>query len=244
MSAHLTSGFVSRSHRAIAPFELLRPSDLASADSLLKSGAAAHAGGIDLTADLQRGFEVDRVVSLSGLAELRRIDSVGTALRIGALTTHHDIETSEIVAAHRPDLRDAWRTVGNIRIRRTGTVGGNLLSRDPGYDAAPVLAAAAAVGVWADGSRVSIAESASWPAGLLVAIDVPLEGHVVLDRSLKPVVSVAVGPAGVAVGCAYETVRLLDASLDDVPEPIGDAFGSSAYRARMIRVLARRMGAE
>ena len=244
VSGQLSSGFVSRSHQAILPFDLLRPDDIAAADALVKGGARVHAGGIDLVAEMQRGEPVGRVVSLADLPELGEIEVVGPMLRIGAMATHHAVETSDVIAAHRSDLQVAWQTVGNVRIRRTGTVGGNLLSRDPGYDAAPILAAAGAEGIWADGTRVSIAHPHTWPEGLLAAVDVPLDGEVRMDRSLKPVVSVVVGPAGVAVGCAYESVRLFDPGLDDLPEPIDDAFGSSVYRARMIRVLARRLAAD
>ena len=44
----MTAGFVSRSHRAIAPFELHRPSTIGQAVEQIAAGARPHAGGIDL----------------------------------------------------------------------------------------------------------------------------------------------------------------------------------------------------
>ena len=123
-----------------------------------------------------------------------------------------------------------------------GTVGGNLMAFDKNYDAAPILAAAGAGLVFASTEgelRTGIADRPS--SLLLTRIEIPVDGRPLrFDRSLKPVVSVAVGDH-VAVGCAYPAVQVVD-DIDMLPEPIDDAEASPTYRRRMIRVLAERLG--
>ena len=243
--ATMSSGFVSRSHHAISPFELRRAASVDEAVDLVGQGWQPHAGGIDLVAALQRGEEVQQVVDISRLEALRRIRTDGSHLIIGAGATHHDVETSELVQRLRPDLQAAWRTVGNVRIRRAGTVGGNLLAGESGYDAAPILAAVGARLMWSDGSTTTSVDPGPASA-LLLDIEVPLHGSVRFDRSLKPVVSVAVGPGGVGVGCAGSRPMLF--TVDEAVDPrqtvdrcSDDAFASARYRSRMIAVLAARL---
>jgi aerobic carbon-monoxide dehydrogenase medium subunit len=246
------SGFVSRSHRAIAPFVLSRPSTVEGVVARLEAGAHAHAGGIDLVERLQRGMFVAEVVDLASVAGLDTIDVVGDRLRIGAGVTHARLEADPLICDRRPDLAAAWRTVANVRIRRTGTVGGNLMALDKNYDAAPILAAAGAALIFAgDGADTSCSVADRDRPGLLVAIDVPLDGRLVFDRSLKPVASVAVGNDTIAVGCAHRDVvagarptgspgEAAASFVASMPEPLHDADASATYRRRLIEVQVRR----
>ena len=81
------------------------------------------------------------------------------------------------------------------------------------------------------------------PSLLLTRVEVPIDGRPLrFDRSLKPVVSIAVGDH-VAIGCAYPAVHVVD-DVDDLsalPHPIDDAEASADYRRRMIRVLIDRL---
>ncbi|MFT5531137.1 MAG: carbon-monoxide dehydrogenase medium subunit [Candidatus Poriferisodalaceae bacterium] len=239
------SGFVSRSHRAIAPFVLHSPATAADAASLLASGAIAHAGGIDVVSRLRQGATAESVVRLSGIDELGRIEITAECLIVGAGVTHAEVESNPIISDVRPDLAAAWRTVGNLRIRRTGTVGGNLMAFDGTYDAAPILAAAEARLVFVEPDRtLSESNVVDRPSsGLLLRLEIPLAGQVVFDRSLKPVVTVAVGDRYVAVSCAHETPIVLSREWFDhtqLPDPINDAYASASYRRRMIGVLTER----
>lgn len=240
------SGFVSRSHRAIRPFELHRSRTEAEAASHVAAGARVHAGGVDLVEQLQRGDDIAQVVDVSQVASMKRIEVVDDSLHIGAAVTHDTIESHPLVRTHRPDVARAWATVGNVRIRRTGTVGGNLMAFDKNYDAAPILAAAGARLVWAtpEGEVGTDVEGRSTER-LLVRISVPLEGRVGFDRSLKPAVTVAYGDR-IAIGCAYPDIHVcaLDTDLGDLPEPLDDADASGAYRRRMIGVLVERLQRE
>jgi carbon-monoxide dehydrogenase medium subunit len=62
-------------------------------------------------------------------------------LMIGALVTHREIETSELVREKFPVLCDAEREVANIRVRNMGTVGGNLASGEPLTDLSQIFIA-------------------------------------------------------------------------------------------------------
>ncbi len=50
---------------------------------------------------------------------------------IGALVTHHEIETSELLKEKHPVLCELEHDVANIRVRNMATVGGNLASGEP-----------------------------------------------------------------------------------------------------------------
>ena len=258
--ARLASGLISRSHLGIEPFELRRPASLAETAAAVANGSWAHAGGIDVAQRLRAGEAAGELVPLSrspasaeaGLETLGEISLGDGCLFIGAAATHARIESDPLMQAHRPDIATAWRTIGNVRIRAAGTLGGNLAAFHPGYDAAPILAAAGAKIVVArpDGT-LDRCDVADVPQNrLIVGCEVPLSGSVVYDRSLKPVVSVAVGDQAVAIGCAYaQTVVIphgaaspedVAASVAALADPIDDAFASAAYRRRMIGVLVDR----
>lgn len=253
-------GLISRSHLGIEPFEVRRPASLAEAAAAVADGSWAHAGGIDVAQRLRTGEAADELVPLcsppasagTGLEMLGDISLSETSLFIGAAVTHARVESDPLVQAHRPDVAAAWRTIGNVRIRAAGTLGGNLAAFRPGYDTAPILAAAGAKIVIAqpDGTLDRCDVAGVPPNRLIVGCEVSLSGHVVYDRSLKPVAAVAVGDRAIAIGCAYaQTVVIphgatspeeVAAAVAALPDPLDDAFGSAAYRRRMIGVLVDR----
>lgn len=261
MFRHATdAGWVSRSHRSIAPFRLVRPATVADAVAALATdGAVAVAGGIDLVRRMRAGDAHGTLVDIGRLAELRSIGVEGDAVRIGALATHWDIETSELLGERLPAFRAAWTTIGNVRIRMAGTVGGNVMAGEAGYDGRVLLGAVGATlsfrSANGDESVAAVSPSSTWPKrALLTGVTVPLASaaRLAFDRSLKPVVSVAVaidgGAATVGVGCAYAEPRFATGQAADIaaladrfPEARDNPMGSSSYRRRMIGVLARRL---
>ena len=254
------SGLISLSHLGIEPFRLRRTASLAEAATAVANGSWAHAGGIDVAQRLRAGEVADELVPLcaprssagAGLERLAEISLGEQSLFVGAGVSHARIESDPLVQAHRPDVAAAWRTIGNVRIRAAGTLGGNLAAFHPGYDAAPILAAAGASLVVAepDGTEVRCAVADVPRDRLIVGCEIPLSGRVVYDRSLKPVVSVAVGEQAAAIGCAYAATCVIPhgaanpedvtAALAELPDPIDDAFATAAYRRRMIGVLVSR----
>ncbi len=118
-----------------AAFEFERATSVQHALTLMaKHGDDAKliAGGQTLMATLNmRLSEPAMLIDISSLAELREITLTDTALRIGALTTHRDIERSALVAEHAPLLTQAAPHVAHIAIRNVGTLGGSLAFADP-----------------------------------------------------------------------------------------------------------------
>lgn len=96
------------------------------------------------------------VIDITGLAELRGVSLAGEAVEIGALTTHHDIESNAILHEHVPLLPAIAHVVGDQQVRHRGTFGGTLAHADAAGDyPAGVLALGAEVVVQGpDGERV------------------------------------------------------------------------------------------
>src|SRR5207237_9432860 len=60
--------------------------------------------------------------------------------RIGAMTRHAQLESSDIVAAI-PIVHDCAAGIADVQVRNLGTIGGSLAEADPTGDWAPVLLA-------------------------------------------------------------------------------------------------------
>ncbi len=116
-------------------FEYLEPGTVDEACGLLKQyagNARVFAGGSSLTILLKQGFlQPDALINIKKIDELRRIEESGDDLVIGALVTHHDIETSSLLAERLPVLCELEHDVANIRVRNMATVGGNIASGEP-----------------------------------------------------------------------------------------------------------------
>lgn len=125
-------------------FEYLEPTTIPEACVLLRqhgSEAKVYAGGAYLSIVMKQGL-----LQPKALINIKRIDQLkgirfdpDRGLVIGALVTHHDLETSDLVAAKLPVLCAAEREVANIRVRNVGTIGGNLASGEPLTDLAQIL---------------------------------------------------------------------------------------------------------
>jgi aerobic carbon-monoxide dehydrogenase medium subunit len=130
-------------------FDYLEPETLDDALTLLRdSGPDVHvlAGGTALVLMLKLGLiQPRRVVALRRIESLRGIRRrEDGALEIGAMVTHGEIERSSLVRAYSPALAHAFGSIGTVRIRNQGTIGGNLVHADPAQDPPPMLIALAA----------------------------------------------------------------------------------------------------
>lgn len=118
-----------------AAFAYQRATSVPHALSLLAAhgdDAKLIAGGQTLMATLNMRLSAPALlIDISRLHELREITITATALRIGALTTHREIERSALVATHAPLLAQAAPHVAHIAIRNVGTLGGSLAFADP-----------------------------------------------------------------------------------------------------------------
>lgn len=134
----------------IPRFALARPTTLADAYAAFAAtgGDAAYvAGGTELLQVMKMGFaQIGTLIDLKGIAELRGIvETADGSLRIGAATTHREIERSALVREHTPGLAALEADVANIRVRSTGTIGGNLAFAEPHSDPATFLLACGAI---------------------------------------------------------------------------------------------------
>ena len=71
------------------------------------------------------------LVDINRIPGLAFIEDAGDAVKIGALTRHHQIETSPVIAKHFPVLSYAMTHVAHLAIRNRGTIGGSLSHADP-----------------------------------------------------------------------------------------------------------------
>jgi len=218
----------------LAPFRLHRPQTVEEATALLDAlgpDALPYCGGTELLLVAKLGLtDFTDLVDVKTIGELAGIgpqpspeggeraapvgDDASAArndgeLRIGATTTHREIERSPLVAARWPSLAAMERAVGNLRVRNVGTIGGNLCFADPHSDPATYLiAAGGAVSVRRGGApvrRIPIEEfvrgpyeTALEPGELLTAVHVPAPApssslvHRKMSFHERPAITVAV----------------------------------------------------
>lgn len=74
------------------------------------------------------------VIDIGRIAELRYIREDNGSVQIGALTTHFQIESSELLRAKCPVLPETAREIGDVQVRNKGTIGGSLAHADPAGD--------------------------------------------------------------------------------------------------------------
>jgi carbon-monoxide dehydrogenase medium subunit len=104
------------------------------------------AGGHSLVPLMKLRLAVPEVlVDIGRLGELRYIRDDGSHIAVGALTSHHELAQSSLLAAELPLLAHAAGRVGDPQVRHRGTIGGSLAHADPAADLPAVLLALDAV---------------------------------------------------------------------------------------------------
>lgn len=116
------------------PFEYASPKTLQDAVRLLGNNwheARPLAGGTDLVSAMKDEIEKPRrVVNLKHIRGLGGIEfNSRTGLRVGALTTIHELLGNKEAQRHYPGLVDAADGIRGEQMRHMGTVGGELLQR-------------------------------------------------------------------------------------------------------------------
>ena len=124
-------------------FDYKRPASVAEALQLLAENDDAKilAGGHSLLPAMKlRLNEPALLIDITHLDELKGISN-GSSLRIGALTTHAEINRSDTVKSACAALATATGLVGDQQVRNFGTIGGSLAHADPAADPPTVVAA-------------------------------------------------------------------------------------------------------
>jgi carbon-monoxide dehydrogenase medium subunit len=122
-------------------FELLEPKSLDEAlVALADGGGTPMAGGTNLLPDLRaRGEANGRFISLSEIAELRRIDHGEERVVVGGGTTITDILRDPAMPAAAPSLVAAAGVFAGSMVRNVATIGGNICYGSPAADVVPPL---------------------------------------------------------------------------------------------------------
>lgn len=124
-------------------FSYARAETIAQAVTLLNTPGVRSrplAGGTDLLLLLREEPGLcDRVVDITQIPELHRIERVNGTVVIGAAATFTEIIESPLVAETAPVLTEACRQVGAPQIRNMGTLGGNVANAAACADSLPAL---------------------------------------------------------------------------------------------------------
>jgi carbon-monoxide dehydrogenase medium subunit len=128
-----------------APFEYRRASSVDEAIGLLAEHgdeAKLLAGGHSLLPLMKLRLAAPAVlVDIGRIADLSYVSSGGGTVRIGALTRHHDLETSDELGEQVPLLAHVAGQIGDPQVRHCGTIGGSVVHGDPASDLPAALLA-------------------------------------------------------------------------------------------------------
>jgi carbon-monoxide dehydrogenase medium subunit len=253
-------------------FEFVKPATLAEAvDALSHEGAQALGGGHTLLPALkQRLASPERLVSLTGIAELRGVRREGADLVIGGATPHGVVARE--AAAHYPGLAALAGQIGDPAVRNRGTIGGSLANNDPSacYPAAALGSGATVVTttreIAADDFFDGMFATVLHEGEVITAVRFPIPQRAAYAKFAQPasrfaLVGVFVAKyaqgARVAVTGASEggvfrwseaeaalSSDFSEAALKGLSVPaegmIGDLHGTPEYRAHLIGVMTRR----
>lgn len=223
-------------------FEYFAPKTVPEAVGLLQRygpEAKLLAGGHSLIPLMKLRLAAPRyLVDINRIAGMAYINEADGMLRIGALTRHGDLETSDLLRARYPLLADTARVIADPLVRNLGTIGGSLAHADPAGDwgAAMLAVGAQVVASGARGARVIAIDdffvdtftTALEPDEILTEVRIPQPvpgsggAYLKLERKVGDFAIAAVGAA--LVLDAKETATRVGIGLCNV--------GSTSLRAR------------
>jgi aerobic carbon-monoxide dehydrogenase medium subunit len=142
------------------------------------------AGGQTLLASLAfRLSEPSTLIDITRVAELKGVSQSGGAIRMGALTTHAQLGSSDVIRTQVPLVAQAVPLIAHPAIRNRGTIGGSLAFADPAAElpACCVALNATIVARSAAGERriaatqffTGLYETALRPHELIAAVEFP-----------------------------------------------------------------------
>src|SRR3954468_17171515 len=128
-----------------AQFDYLTPATLDEALALLAQhadDAKILAGGHSLIPAMKLRLAMPAVlIDIGRIRDLAYIREEGGQIRIGAMTTHFQIEASDRLRDICPILPEAAAQIGDAQVRNRGTIGGSLAHADPAADWPAVMMA-------------------------------------------------------------------------------------------------------
>ena len=119
-------------------FDYVAPTTLAEAISLLAEhpdDAKILAGGHSLIPAMKlRLAQPQLLIDIGRIKDLAYIREEDGQLRIGAMTTHYELESAKRVRELCPLLSACAGSIGDVQVRNRGTIGGSLAHADPAAD--------------------------------------------------------------------------------------------------------------
>lgn len=98
------------------------------------------AGCTDVCVQKEEGLlKIRDYLDLSYVDSMKNIEEKDSHVIIGALVTHADVASSELIKEKGAILAQACSTVGSPQIRNRGTIGGNINHASPSGDSIPAL---------------------------------------------------------------------------------------------------------
>ena len=126
-------------------FAIHRPADLREAAEMLDhygETGSLYAGGTELLLAMRHDLlRYEHLIDIKAVAGLDGIERRDGHLHVGAAATHRTIERSAVVRESLPVMAEMAANVANVRVRATGTLGGNLCFAEPHSDPATLLLA-------------------------------------------------------------------------------------------------------
>jgi aerobic carbon-monoxide dehydrogenase medium subunit len=127
----------------LSRFEIHQPATAAEASQMLTQfgdDGGVYAGGTELLLAMKHSaLNYRHLVDVKVIPGLASIEVRNGSLEIGATSTHRNIEHSPVVQKNLPVLAEMESQVANVRVRATGTLGGNLCFAEPHSDPATLL---------------------------------------------------------------------------------------------------------
>ena len=253
-------------------FDIERPATVAdAAAALANEDAQALGGGQTLIPTLKaRLASPEKLVSLSGIAEMQGMSSEDGNLRIGGGTIHATV-ASEAGAIY-PALAGLAANIGDPAVRNRGTIGGSIANNDPAacYPAAALASGATIVTntreIAADDYFQGMFTTALEEGEIVTAVSFPVPEKAHYEKFVQPAsrfalvgVFVAKYADGVRVavtGASNDGVHRWTAAeealsanfsadaLTDLTVPaddlISDLHGTAEYRAHLVKVMTGR----
>jgi carbon-monoxide dehydrogenase medium subunit len=126
-------------------FTIHQPKTVAEASQMLAEfgeQGRLYAGGTELLLAMKHDLlRYQHLVDVKTITGLDKIELKNGSLMLGSAATHRAIEGSALVKQHLPVVGEMENHVANVRVRASGTLGGNLCFAEPHSDPATLLTA-------------------------------------------------------------------------------------------------------
>jgi len=120
-----------------AQFDYTRANTLDEALNLLAQNEDAKilAGGHSLIPAMKLRLAMpSMLIDIGRIKDLSYVVVAADQIRIGAMTTHYQIESSDLLKQICPLLPECAGSIGDVQVRNCGTIGGSIAHSDPAGD--------------------------------------------------------------------------------------------------------------